>query len=97
MVDGPGRLEGLTPPIPGGGGAAEPGGKPGRFAEILDDLRRLEAENAGAQVAPAEERGLDPAELGRRVDQAEKTFRKAMEIHRDLAEYWQRARNPYSR
>ena len=96
-ADGPGRLEGLSPRIPERRGPAESGGDGVRFAEILDDIRRLQAENAGQDLAPKEVGSLDPDELGRRIDQAEKTFRRAMEIHRDLADYWQRSRSPYGR
>ena len=94
VPEGPGKLTGITPDLQGQKPSVNP--EQGKFAEILNELRSLKAENSGEQASLNPE-AIDPTELGRQVDQAEKTFRKAMEIHRDLADYWQQSRSPYNK
>ncbi len=91
--------KGPTPEVgPKGKSLPQPGGAKGEFARLLEKLRSLEesTREGGLAREGKEKSPLDPATLLRRLEEAERTFRKAMEIRKDLEEAWRASgRSPY--
>ncbi len=73
------------------------GGKKGEFSLLLEKLRSLEeTAKAGKLMGEKKEETLDPAALLRKLEEAERTFRKAMEIRKDLEAAWKASgKGPY--
>ncbi len=96
-IQGPAGIPGKGPAPrvePGRGRAvpSSPGGKPSDFAGLLEKLRRLGQEARAADLTPGKkEKDLDPAALAKRLEEAERTFRKAMEVRRSLEAAWRAA------
>jgi len=76
---------------------ARPKGK-SEFAGLLEKLRRLEEKTKAAGLTgEKKDKALDAAALARRLEEAEATFLKAMEIRRGLEEAWRAAgKGPYT-
>lgn len=98
---GPAGIPGKAPaqrvdPGKSGSAPAKPEGK-SEFAGLLERLRRLGGESRTAGLAKKKDKALDPAALAQRLEEAERTFRKAMEIRRGLEEAWRSAgKRPYA-
>ena len=93
-IPGKGIPPRVEPQAPSAPPARPAGGGKSDFASLLEKLRSLEKETRSSGLEGAEKdekKPLDPAALLRRLEEAERTFRKAMEIRRDLEEAWRSA------
>ena len=82
---------------PKGRSTPSPGTAKGEFSRLLEKLRSLEeSAKAGKLAGEKKEKALDPAALLGKLEEAERTFRKAMEIRKDLEAAWRaRGKGPY--